>query len=61
MCLIVCVTFFNIVDAIRSVCISLDSKYFASASVDKTIRVYTTRDAQLMNILYGKYMTILVR
>ena len=39
--------------AVKAVSISPNSKYFASASYDKTVRVYITRDASLLHILTG--------
>ena len=41
------------VGAIKSVAVSADSRYFASGSYDKSVRVWRTRDAALMHELTG--------
>lgn len=44
---------FYFLGAIKAVAISPNSKYFASASFDKTIRVYRTCDVELLHVLEG--------
>ena len=39
--------------AIRAVAVSADSKYIASASYDKTIRLWRTREAKCLHTLEG--------
>ena len=41
------------IGAIKSVAVSTDSRYFASGSYDKSVRVWRTRDAALMHELTG--------
>ena len=41
------------IGAIKSVAVSADSRYFASGSYDKSVRVWRTRDAALMHELTG--------
>ena len=43
-----------IAGAIRSVAVSQNSKYFASASYDKTVRLWITRDVECINVLEGR-------
>ena len=50
----------RVVGAIKAVSISPNSKYFASASYDKTVRIYVTRDASLLHVLSGKTQAYLL-
>jgi WD40 repeat protein len=46
--------------AIKSVAVSADSKCFASGSYDKTVRLWRTRDAELLHELAGIDWQILI-
>ena len=48
------------IGAIKSVAVSTDSRYFASGSYDKSVRVWRTRDAALMHELTGNTLNNII-